>query len=181
MGSCSFFPFPIMPSVFRRTRKGEVPSSGVAVNQEGLVPVEDLPKARKPYGFQEAVTGPHGLVYAPSGTFSQQGNVSTEPGLLLDGDLHVNLTSFEEAIGLEGESVNADTEDQADKKERQWRKWSEDVIPALLKPYLSLLEQTSGLRDMDKVRGIGDACRGCDKGRLLDVSCIFFQSTSLCL
>ncbi|KDR70808.1 hypothetical protein GALMADRAFT_75558 [Galerina marginata CBS 339.88] len=60
------------------------------------------------------------------------------------------------------------------KKQRQWRKWSEDIIPALLKPYLTLLSETAGLHDMSRIDNI-HGCTGCADGRLLNVSCIYFQ------
>ncbi|KDR65487.1 hypothetical protein GALMADRAFT_42870, partial [Galerina marginata CBS 339.88] len=60
------------------------------------------------------------------------------------------------------------------KKQRQWRRWSEDIIPALLKPYLSLLHESSGLRNMEEFRK-PKGCTGCDDGRLIEVSCIFFE------
>lgn len=40
---------------------------------------------------------------------------------------------------------------QTGKKQRQWRKWSEQVIPMLLEPYLELLRESEGLRDLMSV------------------------------
>ncbi|KDR65453.1 hypothetical protein GALMADRAFT_81864, partial [Galerina marginata CBS 339.88] len=48
------------------------------------------------------------------------------------------------------------------------------IIPALLKPYLTLLSETAGLRDMPQIDNI-HGCSGCAQGRLLNVSCIYFQ------
>lgn len=176
----SFLSSPVMPTAFKRNRKGHTAREveDTASPTDTLVPVEALPKVRKPYGFQDAITGPHGLVYAPSGVYSHQGEPSTGHGL-------DNTTKDFEAITLEaGTFVMKDTaggtgaEDQAKKKQRQWQKWSKDIIPALLKPYLDILHQTSGLRNMDVIRK-GIECKGCSKGRLLEVSCIFFESRLL--
>lgn len=162
-----------MPSVFKRPsqfRQAAVPAPPVqpAVNHPYLVSVNSLPKVRKPYGFKEAVTGPEGLVYGPTGVYSHITRPISQPTEHGEG----GAVSFEEA------DVDLDSSQHANKKERQWRKWSEDIIPALLKPYLSLLQETSGLRNMNNARK-RNLCEGCMQGRLLDVSCIFFESKLL--
>jgi hypothetical protein len=66
---------------------------------------------------------------------------------------------------------------RAGKKQRQWRNWSEQVIPMLLEPYLELLKESESLRDLMSVRGrLG--CRGCVDGQNLDVVCVYFESLS---
>ncbi|KAF8964622.1 hypothetical protein BDZ97DRAFT_1659924 [Flammula alnicola] len=66
------------------------------------------------------------------------------------------------------------TEGKNGKKQRQWRKWSEDIIPSLLEPYLQLLRESEGLRNLELLRNqVG--CAGCARGQFLDVSCIFFN------
>lgn len=64
---------------------------------------------------------------------------------------------------------------RAAKRQRQWRKWSEDVIPGLLQPYMSLLRETEGLRDIN-TRRQANGCAGCSSGRLLEVTCVYFES-----
>ena len=156
-----------MRSVFKRGVKANVsadPSSGQGPT---LLPVGELPKIRKPYGSKGTVVGPHGLVYAPSGVYgysrgSSPPQAADEGGTDLGQDVEMR-----EAEGIE-------LDDQASKKQRQWRKWSEDIIPSLIKPYLEVLRTTSGLRDIDQIRR-QDGCKGCGKGELLDISCIFFE------
>jgi len=66
-------------------------------------------------------------------------------------------------------------EARAAKRQKQWRKWSKDVIPALLQPYMTLLRETEGLRDINSKRQV-DACVGCSEGQLLNVTCVYFES-----
>ena len=137
--------------------------------------IDDLPTPKKPFGFKEAVVGHHGLVYTPSGLYSHQPNVPlSSPGMAED----IEEEGVQHQDGNESSEDDSDLDDQVSKKQRQWRRWSEDIIPALIKPYLSLLHDSDGLRDMNKVRG-DDLCKGCDKGRILEVSCIFFESEYL--
>jgi hypothetical protein len=119
-----------------------------------------------------------------------EGRVSTSVGLFSqvfpqEGNEH----GASRAEGMAGEGVAVEMEDleggtvdddaarekRALKRERQWRKWSEDVIPALLQPYMALLRETEGLRDINSKRQ-ADGCTGCSVGRLLEVTCVYFES-----
>lgn len=170
-----FFPSAIMPSVFKRIPKPAV-SEDVAVTHDNLVPVNNMPVPRKPYGFQEAVVGHHGLVYTPSGVYSHQGPQSSPAGMRNDEKVDYIPLPKEVVLEEDNDADVDDVDDEAAKKQRQWRKWSEDVIPALIKPYLGVLQESDGLREMNKIRSDKDACKGCGEGRLLEVSCIFFES-----
>ncbi|KDR70616.1 hypothetical protein GALMADRAFT_144519 [Galerina marginata CBS 339.88] len=156
-----------MPNAFRQTRDRKPVGSG---SIQGLVPLESVPLGRRPYGLPHAVVGAQGHVYAPTGSFSQvvgQGN-------------SIERERVEVPLGYEDEEDGgggADTDDaakRAGKKQRQWRKWSEDIIPQLLKPYMQLLRETSGLRDIEGVRE-ERGCAGCSDGRLLEVTCVYFE------
>ena len=50
-----------------------------------------------------------------------------------------------EAQAQQGGLEDGKERKRAHKKERQWRKWSEDVIP-VLKPYMALMWETQSLR-----------------------------------
>jgi len=67
-------------------------------------------------------------------------------------------------------------EARAEKKQWQWRKWSKDVISALLQPYMALLHETQGLQDVDSKQHV-NSCTGCSRGRLFNVTCVYFEST----
>ncbi|KAG1882379.1 hypothetical protein F4604DRAFT_1577463 [Suillus subluteus] len=67
------------------------------------------------------------------------------------------------------------------KKTNQWRRWSEDVIPLLVVPYLSYMQETSMLRYADTVRqphGDPVACHAGCGTRSIKVACVFFDSLS---
>ena len=66
---------------------------------------------------------------------------------------------------------------RAGKKERQWKNWSDKVIPALLEPYVELLRVSNSLRDLSGVRNF-QRCKGCAGGRNLEVVCVYFESMS---
>jgi hypothetical protein len=162
-----------MPKVFKRagqirrsaaTAALATPGPDLTASHPYLVPVASLPKVRKPYGFKEAVIGPEGLVYGPGGVFSHSTQPSMQPSEYAPGG----------TILLE-ENMDVGDLQRANKNQRQWQKWSEEVIPALLKPYLHLLHETTGLRNMNNAKR-DDLCAGCGQGRLFDVSCIFFES-----
>jgi hypothetical protein len=133
----------------------------------GLVPLSKVVLPRRPYGFKEAIIGPQGRVITPIGEFSQvTGNV---PLVDTRAEVHVPLGE-----GEANDEIDTAADKRTAKTQRQWRRWSEDVIPALLQPYMELLDKTSGLRDMQGVRA-RQGCSGCASGRLLNVSCIFFE------
>lgn len=162
--------YSLMPNAFRQTCNKKPAKEGPA---EGLIPFQEVTLGRRPYGVPHAVVGAQGRVYTPSGLFAQVvggDNVIDAPDVEI---AHVPLGEyFGAGSGDGGQPDNA--EKSAGKKERQWQKWSEDIIPALLKPYMSLLRKTSGLRTMEGVRK-NQGCVGCIKGRLLEVSCVFFE------
>ena len=52
---------------------------------------------------------------------------------------------------------------RAGKKKRQWMKWNDEVIPDLLRPYVTLLAKTDNLQDTQYIQtGLG--CTGCQLG-----------------
>ncbi|KDR66151.1 hypothetical protein GALMADRAFT_44200, partial [Galerina marginata CBS 339.88] len=61
------------------------------------------------------------------------------------------------------------------KRQKQWQKWSQVIIPMMLGPYVTLLQETQSLRNMSVVRS-RVLCDGCDHGSLLEVSSIYFDS-----
>jgi hypothetical protein len=64
------------------------------------------------------------------------------------------------------------------KRANQWRRWSEDVIPRMIVPYLSYLQETVSLRhaNMPAIRHWTDGeCRTGCKTRSIKVACMFFD------
>ena len=113
------------------------------------------------------------------GSLSYQSNVSSSP-IISHEELDVNIL-YRDAVedDLEGQDLDLESEaakhKRATKIERQWTKWSQETIPALLQPYMILMEETQSLRDTSKLQNI-QLCKGCENGRLLNVSCVFFNS-----
>jgi len=64
------------------------------------------------------------------------------------------------------------------KRANQWRRWSEDIIPRMIVPYLSYIQETSSLRhanvpgELHQYKGVCEA--GC-KTRSLKVACVLFD------
>ncbi|KAF8867481.1 hypothetical protein CPB84DRAFT_1757328 [Gymnopilus junonius] len=157
-----------MPSVFKRACVPQPTAEDETERQSNIVPIEALPEPHKPYGFPAAVIGHQGLVYAPSGVYSHQGALSSPPGMVADNTVNYRSLQVEPAVEEEDEVV-----DQVSKQERQWRKWSEEVIPALISLPWSLWE-SDGLREINKLRDDG-SCKGCQMVIFLKCLVSFFE------
>lgn len=144
---------------------GSSPSKG-SQDRQGLLPISLVAQSRRPYGFRHVVNKIQGRVWTLQGLFAQ---VAEKSMLRVEGT--VGQTTVHVPL-----SVSSDEEEdtEADKKQLQWRRWSEDVIPNMIAPYMELLFNTTGLRDMKGVRQ-NKGCDGCALGRFLEVSCIFFE------
>ena len=60
------------------------------------------------------------------------------------------------------------------KKERQIARWVQEVIPALLQPYLRLLRTSCSLRTIARDVSTVCSCRG-EKGWTLKITCVYFD------
>lgn len=61
------------------------------------------------------------------------------------------------------------------KKERQWMKWANDVIPSLVHPYMRYIHATQSLREPPHGDfALGSICT-CGKESLLTVICVYFE------
>lgn len=164
-------PSTLVPNVSSSTST-RVPSGNTFVH------VTSLPSQRRDRGVPAVLAQPSGLLHAPSGKLAQTN--STEQ-TFVPSNLHASNDAmsdeedeyelFEEDSAVTGDEYAK----QQDKKRRQWRKWSETIIPEMLKPYLSLLRETESFRSLDNVRR-RQICTGCSEGRVLQVSCIYFNS-----
>jgi hypothetical protein len=171
-----------MPSAFRRQKKN--PEQVEASTLSGLVPQAEVIPARRPYASKSLRLSLEGRVSTRGGLFAQvlTGEASTD--VRMDGISPPTVMVADEGLVDETDKLDDDEADvlareaRAAKKQRQWRKWSEDVIPALLQPYMALLRETQGLRDVNSKRHV-NSCAGCVKGRLLDVTCVYFESMPL--
>jgi len=160
--------------------------------QSRLIPVNEVPKKRRLYGSKGVVGSTGGRVVTPAGVFSHVIDVDGNPEsighhTLAEDDVNSSMQGIEKSGAItyaetgdrtevlrDAAEIEAESK-RADKKQRQWRKWSEDIIPTLLQPYMSLMRETESLRHIDSVRG-RKGCQGCVAGRLIDVSCVYFNS-----
>lgn len=151
------------------TRAPETPGS--------FVRQSDYESERRPYGLPDIIQRLPGQLFTPEGLFIQPTPLSSASRTAGNADHDSDSESSNNMDVSEDESVEtgAAYEKQQDKKRRQWQKWSEVTIPAMLKPYLELLRVTDSLRDISHVRG-RQGCTGCHHGRMLEVSCIYFDS-----
>lgn len=135
----------------------------------GLIPLSDVPHQRKSYGgIGQLRPMLYGRVYAPDGPYSQ---ALYEPKDVVDGYSQMD----EDNAGDDGDVPRREVDEKrVAKNQRLWRKWNEEIIPMLLKPYNELLQQTSGLRNLQIPHSL-QGCHGCANGRLLSVTCVFFE------
>jgi len=174
----SFLPYPLlvhftMPNLFKKaSTRGPLHAPPVP----NLLPVGGIPSARWPYASLGLFLGVQGQVATPSSVFSQvmpQGQALHEAGDEAAGEM-VMFEESEDELSTEDDDKE-EAARQIGKKEWQWRKWSEDVIPALLEPYLELLRESESLRDVSGARN-AEGCKGCRDKRQLEVVCVYFES-----
>jgi CxC1 like cysteine cluster associated with KDZ transposases len=65
-------------------------------------------------------------------------------------------------------------EKQRQKKEKQWKKWTQEVIPSLLRPHLRLLRKSASLRSIPQHTDYHCKCGG-TSSRRLKVVCVSFE------
>jgi hypothetical protein len=167
-------------------------SSPPPIEEPGLVAVADLPSSRRPYGSKNLVVGVEGRISTQAGVFAQilgpdlnmqailrhtgeagGGEDSSEGEDSLGGEGDIAADDGEELEG--GVQDEGEARKRAGKKERQWRNWSEVMIPAMLEPYMELLRESESLRSLGGARN-HKGCQGCEGGRLLEVVCVYFES-----
>ncbi|OAX32500.1 hypothetical protein K503DRAFT_668010, partial [Rhizopogon vinicolor AM-OR11-026] len=64
------------------------------------------------------------------------------------------------------------------KKQKQWRRWSEEVIPSLISPYLGYIWQSASLQsipDLGCSTGGDSRCSGFCRPQSLAVTCVLFD------
>jgi hypothetical protein len=72
------------------------------------------------------------------------------------------------------ESEELQREKQRRKKEKQWKKWTQEVIPSLLRPHLRLLRKSASLRSVPQHTDYHCKCGG-TFARRLKVVCVSFE------
>jgi hypothetical protein len=162
-----------------RTRRRQKPPPDALPAFTGLVNVGDVPQHRQPYGTGGVVVHPEPLVFGPGGPYVQPApprRIHSPRPFPEEGN-----TFFDNAWVTPGPNPgpNPGTSSHANfrKKERQWAKWREKVIPSLVQPYLRLLRETDSLRNMAGSSPPPACMCGGEDARSLEVARVSFQST----
>ncbi|PPQ96562.1 hypothetical protein CVT26_006290 [Gymnopilus dilepis] len=129
-----------------------------------------------------------GLLRGPGGVYLQIPSART-PDAVVDLNaelshglrLRTEIGNVHEREADEGWLEDLPAEDEKEenerariKKEKQWVRWSQEVIPSMIKPYVSLLKETESLRNLNAARA-RKLCKGCRGKSTLQVSCIYFE------
>ena len=117
-----------MPSVFHKSKKG-YPEDQVPA-QLGLIPEDDVVHNHCPYASKMLHLSLEGHVSTPVGVFLQV--LSRDVGSVVMGE-DVPILG---GVGMEDGSDDDIADElarkaRAVKRQKEWQKWSEDVIPAL--------------------------------------------------
>ena len=184
----SFRP-PLPTPMPRLLKKASQHSSPPSVKEPGLVAVDDLPLSRRPYGSRNIVFGMEGRVSTQAGVFAQvlspDRNVQADHRHIGEGVGGEHILDSEDSSEEDVEVMDDEPEGggqnegearkRAGKKERQWRNWSEVIIPAMLEPFMELLRESESLRSLSNARN-HQGCQGCEGGQRLEVVCVYFES-----
>lgn len=151
-----------------------------------------LPRQRRAYGTSGLVTyrqedllvEPHNRSFTQP-LFDTHPSIQRRPHLASNGDIPDDQFSVEpipEAAGplhvvFPDEFPSSSDSLTRKKKESQWAKWVNQVIPSMLDPYLRHLYVTESLRLPPQAgRDAPNSCL-CHKETLLTVTCVYFHRT----
>jgi hypothetical protein len=145
-----------------------------------LVNIASLPPKRRPYDSHDLLVEPEKLLYAPGGPYTQP----IDPATLHPSTSRVDST-YQGSVGkihvtnpvlLQDQSI--ETERSRRQQKEAYKKWTEDIIPSLVVPYLTLLQQTNGLqrRHSTESAAVIPSCPHQHPSRKIDVTCVYLDS-----
>ena len=129
----------------RKPQKQISSRSSQSPTKPDLITVDGAPSHRQPYGTNELVHGPEGLLYAPGGPYTQP----SDPGNTLSAGRNKSHQPFDALADDQTTMFVGDK--RPSKKAKQWEKWEEETIPLLLRPYIHLLHETKSLHNLSDV------------------------------
>lgn len=132
-----------------------------------LFPVNTAPKPRKSHKAANLPSAALGNLYTPAGHFVQPFDPEVSSA-------SKNTDPFEPLATTLTFENDGETVQMSGKKQKQFQRWENEVLPSLMEPYVKLLHEMDSLRNMAQVRSRRQ-CTGCGSGRLLNVACIFFE------
>ncbi|EDR08566.1 uncharacterized protein LACBIDRAFT_327110 [Laccaria bicolor S238N-H82] len=118
-----------------------------------LFPVNNAPKTRKPHKAAKLASAALGNLYTPAGHFVQPFNPE---GI----SASKNTDPFEPLATTLTFENDGNTVQMPGKKQKQFLRWENEVLPSLMEPYIKLLHETDSLRNMAQVRSRRQ-CTGC--------------------
>jgi hypothetical protein len=136
-----------------------------------LVPTEDVGSQRKPWGTVPLTRLPRRDAYGPAGPRAQAMVPMTDDvGEIDDAFMMTGGTE----LFATPRAVDAAQSSHGRKKERQWQRWTVDIIPSLVPVLLSLLCVTDSFRN-DIPPSSVLTCDCPSNTRHLDVAAIYFD------
>lgn len=137
--------------------------SSAGASQGQLIPASDLSKQRRPHNSASITLIPRTDLHDPAGDFVQHRST-----------VSVRDSADEPTVIYSRSAASSPTKGR-NKKANQWKRWTDKVIPALLQPFMRILEESQSLRE-HQPSGIPCQCGAAT----LDVICVYFQSVSGC-
>jgi hypothetical protein len=142
-----------------------------------LIDVDQCPRQRRPRNTRQLfLPGPEPLLALPGGIRLTQVHGPTDPIItsprrrISTQDRREHDSVFDDVFT--SAFLDSDINGRR-RKEKQWERWTTDVIPSLLRPYLRLLRETNSLRDMPTNNADGCTCGS--PGRQLSVLAVSFD------
>jgi hypothetical protein len=146
-----------------------------------LIDVSRYPRQRRPRNSKHLfIPGPEALLTLPGRTkltqvyslddFNNQSPRRRRPISTNHDDSNVVEPIFDDVFTVP--PLDSDTNGRR-RKENQWNRWTTDVIPSLLRPYLQLLRETENLRD--KPDDHLDICTCGSPGRPASIITVYFD------
>lgn len=160
-----------------------------------LVPPTKIPRGRRPRHSQgQFIPGPRQILSVPGQSYVQRSSLSRgRPQLLQQSqastirnpelhdpidDSHAPTSDFDFMTDV-FISDQPDTEEMRQeklrrKKGKQWARWTQEVIPSLLRPHLRLLHKSRSLCEVPRSFTYRCTCNA-SSSRSLAVVCVFFE------
>jgi hypothetical protein len=181
------------PRVLKHNKTGSQPKSAkaaednAATSSSNLVNVDSLPAERRPYASQDIHVERERLLYAPGGPFTQPINPTNPRSSTVQADgtsvnaesdyhglvntIHVTNPVVTDVSGVERLRSQR-------RQAESYRKWTDDIIPSLVVPYLTLLKRTVSLQRQPNPEWAAEvpSCGHGHPRRQIKVTCVYLDS-----
>jgi hypothetical protein len=141
-----------------------------------LVDIASLPPQRRPYGSHNLQIEPERLLWAPGGPYTQPADPARLHPSTYHDPTHHDLPNTIHVTLPTDPSIE---KGQPQRQQREaYRKWIEDIIPSLVVPYLTLLQETNGLqqRHSSEATVMEPSCIHNHPSREINITCVYLDS-----